>query len=229
MPEPLREPSLAIRGRSTQQLFRQLALNRNAFENFEIGEIPVSLYAEFDLRIQSDLQFEGQHSLISKFDCDTSPFRIVGKHEASDFPANKFGIFDKVMCHGSNRLRARRPCATIVVNGGRSSDQPVSEEQQIWLIHSIRLGRYPCAGWSLFRPQSSKRCCRVMRTLPCAIAQPGSPAAERRKRHQAIYAMGGFISQEEARQALETAEKYLKTINGEIRRRSPQAELDMQG
>ncbi len=47
----------------------------------------------------------------------------------------------------------------------------------------------------------------------------------RRKRHQAIYDVDGFISQEDTRRALETAEKYLKAIESEIRRRNPQAEL----
>jgi len=38
----------------------------------------------------------------------------------------------------------------------------------------------------------------------------------RRKRHQAIYDVAGFISSREAEQALETAKEYLAIIRGEI-------------
>lgn len=47
----------------------------------------------------------------------------------------------------------------------------------------------------------------------------------RRKRHQAIYDVNGFISDQEAKQALETAEKYLSVIRSEIQRRNPQIKL----
>lgn len=47
----------------------------------------------------------------------------------------------------------------------------------------------------------------------------------RRKRHQAIYDVSGFISQQEARHALATAEKYLAIVREGIERRNPQARL----
>lgn len=47
----------------------------------------------------------------------------------------------------------------------------------------------------------------------------------RRKRHQAIYDVAGFISKREAQDALEVAEKYLSIIREEIHKRSPQARL----
>ncbi len=47
----------------------------------------------------------------------------------------------------------------------------------------------------------------------------------RRKRHQAIYDVRGFISKQEAEQALETAEKYLSIIRREIQRKNPQTKL----
>lgn len=47
----------------------------------------------------------------------------------------------------------------------------------------------------------------------------------RRKRNQALYDATGFISRQEARQALETAHKYLATIRDEIQRNNPQARL----
>jgi uncharacterized protein (UPF0332 family) len=47
----------------------------------------------------------------------------------------------------------------------------------------------------------------------------------RRKRHQAIYDVRGFISKQEAEQALQTAEKYLGIIRKEIEKKNPQARL----
>lgn len=47
----------------------------------------------------------------------------------------------------------------------------------------------------------------------------------RRKRHQAIYDVNGFITRLEAEQALETARKYLVVIRGEIDQKNPQARL----
>jgi hypothetical protein len=45
----------------------------------------------------------------------------------------------------------------------------------------------------------------------------------RRKRHQAIYDVAGFISRREAEQALETAERYLTIIQDDIQKRNPGA------
>lgn len=45
----------------------------------------------------------------------------------------------------------------------------------------------------------------------------------RRKRHQAIYDIIGFISKQEAQDALEIAEKYLEVIREEIQKKNPQA------
>jgi uncharacterized protein (UPF0332 family) len=47
----------------------------------------------------------------------------------------------------------------------------------------------------------------------------------RRKRHETIYDVAGLISEQEARQALATAEKYLSAIRDEIQRKNPQAKL----
>ena len=47
----------------------------------------------------------------------------------------------------------------------------------------------------------------------------------RRKRHQAIYDVTGFISKQEALHALETAEKYLAIVRDEIQKKNPQAKL----
>ncbi len=47
----------------------------------------------------------------------------------------------------------------------------------------------------------------------------------RRKRHQAIYDVGGFVSTGEAQQALETAAKYLGIIRDQIQKNNPQAKL----
>ena len=47
----------------------------------------------------------------------------------------------------------------------------------------------------------------------------------RRKRHEAIYDVSGFISKHEAEQALQTAEKYLRIIREEIQKKNPQAKL----
>ncbi len=47
----------------------------------------------------------------------------------------------------------------------------------------------------------------------------------RRKRHQAIYDVTGFISKQEALQALETAEKYLAIVRDEIQKKNPEAKL----
>lgn len=43
----------------------------------------------------------------------------------------------------------------------------------------------------------------------------------RRKRHLALYDVTAFISRQEARQALETAEKYLAIIRGQIEKWDP--------
>jgi len=45
----------------------------------------------------------------------------------------------------------------------------------------------------------------------------------RRKRHQAIYDVSGFISRLEAEQALETAKKYLAIIRAAIQTANPQS------
>ncbi len=47
----------------------------------------------------------------------------------------------------------------------------------------------------------------------------------RRKRNQAIYDVTGFISKQEALQALETAETYLAIVHDKIQRKNPQATL----
>lgn len=47
----------------------------------------------------------------------------------------------------------------------------------------------------------------------------------RRKRNQALYDVSGFISRQEAEQALGTAEKYLDVIREKIQERNPQARL----
>ncbi len=45
----------------------------------------------------------------------------------------------------------------------------------------------------------------------------------RRKRHQALYDVSGFISTQEARQALKTAEEYLQIVRSEIAKKHPLA------
>jgi len=47
----------------------------------------------------------------------------------------------------------------------------------------------------------------------------------RRKRHQAIYEVTGFVSATEAERALVTAERYLSAIRHEIRKKNPQLQL----
>ena len=47
----------------------------------------------------------------------------------------------------------------------------------------------------------------------------------RRKRHQAVYDVTGFISKQEAQQALQTAEKYLAIISDQIQKKNPQSKL----
>ena len=47
----------------------------------------------------------------------------------------------------------------------------------------------------------------------------------RRKRNQAIYEVGGFISTTEARQALMSAGLYLETISEAIQKKNPQIKL----
>jgi uncharacterized protein (UPF0332 family) len=47
----------------------------------------------------------------------------------------------------------------------------------------------------------------------------------RRKRHQSLYDVDGFISRLEAEQALDTAGKYLSIVREEIQKKNPQAEL----
>ena len=47
----------------------------------------------------------------------------------------------------------------------------------------------------------------------------------RRKRHQAIYDVSGFISRLEAEQPLETAKKYLAIIRAAIQTANPQSKL----
>lgn len=47
----------------------------------------------------------------------------------------------------------------------------------------------------------------------------------RRKRHEAIYDVTGLISTHEAKESLETAEKYIRAIKEEVQKRNPQAKL----
>lgn len=47
----------------------------------------------------------------------------------------------------------------------------------------------------------------------------------RRKRHQSVYDVIGFISKHEAQQAFSIAGRYLTAIRDEICRRNPQAKL----
>lgn len=47
----------------------------------------------------------------------------------------------------------------------------------------------------------------------------------RRKRHVAIYDVTGFISTQEAREALETAERYIKVVRVAVQERNPQGRL----
>jgi uncharacterized protein (UPF0332 family) len=47
----------------------------------------------------------------------------------------------------------------------------------------------------------------------------------RRKRHETIYAVSGFISRQDAEHALETAGKYLAAIRETIQKNNPQKKL----
>jgi uncharacterized protein (UPF0332 family) len=47
----------------------------------------------------------------------------------------------------------------------------------------------------------------------------------RRKRHQSIYDVDGFISKLEAEQALDTAEEYLSIVRKEMQKRNPRGKL----
>ena len=47
----------------------------------------------------------------------------------------------------------------------------------------------------------------------------------RRKRHQAIYEVDGFISTTEVRQAINSAEQYLNVISDTIQQKNPQSKL----